>query len=142
MARQRMRGEDGASLILAMAFLMVFAILIPAILDLGTTNVISTTKLQSQRSTSYEADGAMDGAIQYLRLHSNCARPATTCPVTSVQTSLNSGASAVVTWTPADPDPFKLDRDVNLVSSVGGTPRVKARVVSATAAPLRLSRSR
>jgi hypothetical protein len=132
-----MRGEDGASLILAMAFLMVFAILIPAILDLGTTNVLSTTKLQSQRSTSYEADGAMDGAIEYLRLHPNCARPATVCPASNFQTSLNTGTTAVVSWAPVDPDPFKLDRDVNLVSSVGGTPRVRARVIirdSSTAA--------
>ena len=134
---RRMQGEDGASLILALAFLIVFAVLIPAILDLGTTNVLSTTKLKSQRSTSYEADGAMDGAIQYLRLHPNCARPATTCPVSNFQTSLNNGTTAVVTWAPVDPDPFKLDRDVTLVSTVGGTPRVNARVVirdSSTAA--------
>jgi hypothetical protein len=124
-----MRGEDGASLILALAFLMVFAVLIPAILDLGTTNVLSTARLKSQRSTTYEADGAMDGAIQYLRLHPICGRPATTCSVSDFETSLNNGTSARVTWSPVDPDPFKLDRDIELVSSVEGTPRVRARVI-------------
>jgi hypothetical protein len=128
-ASRRTRGEDGASLILALAFLLVFAILIPAILDLGTTNVLSTSRLKSQRSTTYEADGAMDGAIQYLRLHPACGRPATVCPESSFQTNLNDGTAATVTWSAVDPDPFKLDRDVSLVSTVDGTPRVNARVV-------------
>ena len=135
MRTTRCRGEEGASLILALAFLMVFALLIPALLDLGTTNVLATTRLKDQRSTVYAADGAMDGAIQYLRRNPGCARPFGSCPVANFQATLD-GETATVTWT-AQGAPLALDRTVDLVSTVAGTPRVTARVVisdSSTAA--------
>ena len=135
MSARRRRGEEGTSLILALAFLMVFALLIPAILDLGTTNVLATSKLKDQRSTVYASDGAMDGAIQYLRRNPGCGRPFGVCPAANFQATLE-GETATVTWT-AQGAPLELDRTVDLVSTVAGTPRVTARVVisdSSTAA--------
>ncbi len=135
MKAQRCRGEGGSSLILALAFLMAFGILIPAILDLGTTNVLATTRLKDQRGTVYAADGAMDGAIQYLRRNPGCARPFGSCPVSNFQVALD-GQAATVTWT-ALGAPLALDRTAELVSSIGGTPRVRARIMisdSSTAA--------
>jgi hypothetical protein len=114
---------------------MAFGLLIPAILDLGTTNVLATTRLQGQRSTVYASDGAMDGAIQYLRRNPGCARPFGSCPATSFVATLDN-KTATVTWT-ALGVPLALDRTVRLTSTVDGTPRVTTEVVisdSSTAA--------
>jgi hypothetical protein len=90
---RRMQGEDGVSLILAMGFLMAFALLIPAILSLGTTNLAATSRLHEQRDTIYTVDAATDGAIQYLRKFPDCGRPlqnSTTCPIIDGPNSLTS----------------------------------------------------
>jgi hypothetical protein len=126
--RRRCRGEAGTSLILALAFLMVFGILIPAILDLGTTDVLATSKLSAQRGSAYAADGATDGAIQYLRLHQSCGRPA---PIPSCGdfTWTDGPDSTVVRMTSLNTDLLQLDREVELEASVDGTPRVTATVL-------------
>ena len=60
-------GVLGQILVIVMAFMMLFAILIPAILGLASTNLKATTKIHDQRDAAWAVDGAMDGAIQYVR---------------------------------------------------------------------------
>jgi hypothetical protein len=107
-----MQGEDGASLLIALGFLMLFALLIPAIIGLGGTNFLGTTKLHTQRATNYAADGALDGAIQYMRQSGNlsCGRLNTTC--TFNVTIGNVPTQVTMTGTGGI---FDLDRTVNLV---------------------------
>jgi hypothetical protein len=87
---RRGRGEDGVSLILALAFLSLFALFIPRLLDLAATNMLATSRLQGQRSSVYAADAATEGAIQYLRTHSSCGRlGGGSCPIANFSASLN-----------------------------------------------------
>jgi len=119
---RRMHGEAGASLVIALGFLIMFSLLIPAIVSLGGNNLLGTVRLQNQRSDVYTADGALDGAIQYLRQPANasCGRPnAAACSYT---TTLNSKTATVT----INPNPetidnlFLLDRTVDLVATVNG----------------------
>src|SRR5262249_46456844 len=73
MARRR-RGEDGTSLLLVLAFLALAAALVPALLRLGSTNLLATSRLHGQRAAVYAADGATDAALQYLRQYPQCGR--------------------------------------------------------------------
>ncbi len=122
MTADRARGEAGASLIIALAFLTLFGLMIPAILNLGSTNLKVTPRLGDQRSATYTADGATDAAIQYLRRHGGCGRPFGECPLgdspgeVELHLSLN-GMTAVVTITPLG-GTFELNRTVQLETTV------------------------
>lgn len=59
--------ESGASLIIALIFVVAIALIILALIDLTGTNLIDTGNLQNQRSLEYSADSAVDGAIQLVR---------------------------------------------------------------------------
>jgi len=134
--RARCRGEDGATLIIALAFLMLFALLIPALLELGTTNLKATTRLHEQRSAVYAADGATEGAVQYLRSRIACGRPiAGSCPISQFQyTDPESGTTATTTWQFGG-SAFDYDRTFNLTTTVGGVTRVTARVIIRDSTP-------
>ena len=121
----RMRGEDGGSLILALAFIMSMAIIIVSILDTATTSVLATERLQERRNTAYVADGTTNGAIQYMRSHGKCGRPGQTC-IPDFRWS-NGSSTGITTMTPVGPP--LLDRTVDLSTSVDGTLRVTARVI-------------
>jgi hypothetical protein len=125
--RFRARGEDGASLLIALAFLTVFGLLIPAIVTLGGTNLLATNRLGEQRTDVYTADGALDGAIQYIRqqAHNTCGKAS--YPDCSFSTTLN-GTTATVSIKAAG-SIRDCDRTVNLVASIGATPTAKATVI-------------
>src|SRR5690349_16451329 len=53
---RRFSGERGASLLLALGFLLAFSLAIPALLRLGATNFLATTRLRDQRAEVYVAD--------------------------------------------------------------------------------------
>jgi hypothetical protein len=78
-ALRRSRDERGASLLLALGFLALCGVLIPAIVNLGGTNLLDTSRLHTQRGTVYAADGAVDATIQYLRGHLGCGTPFGAC---------------------------------------------------------------
>jgi hypothetical protein len=134
--RTRCRGEDGTSLIIALAFLTLFALLVPALLNLGTTNLRATTKFREQRSDVYVADGATDGAIQYLRAHSSCARPiGGSCPISQFQyTDPDTSTTATTTWQFVG-TAFDFDRTLSLTTTIAGVTRVSARVIFRDSAP-------
>jgi hypothetical protein len=130
-ARTRAQGEAGVSLVLALIFLASVGLLIPAIARLGSTDAVGTVQLQGQRRDAYAADGAVDAAIQYLRNHHGCGRTFPSCPIAdnaNFYGATINGSDVEVALT-ADPKPFNLDRDVTLIASVDGKPRVSAEVI-------------
>jgi len=126
---RRCRGEEGVSLILALAFLSLFGLFIPELLTLGSTNLLATSRLQEQRATVYAADGATDGAIQFLRRNTNCGRPINgSCPGNATNFTATIGPkSATTTWAFAGSN-IDFDRTFNLTTTVDGTTRVRATV--------------
>jgi len=113
-------------LILALGFLALFGALIPAIVNLSTTNLVGTTRLHEQRSGVYAADGAVDAAIQYLRLSTGCGRPFAVCTLptpgniptftaTVGGTTANVTVKALGAWN-------DIDRKVELQATLAGAP--------------------
>jgi hypothetical protein len=125
---RRARGEEGVTLLLALAFLSLFALVIPAILQLGGTNLLDTSRLHQQRSDVYAADGATEAAIQYVRDHPNCGRLGLACPTSSVSwTSGPTTASAAFAYGGGVLD---FDRTFNITTTVGGgVTRLRATVI-------------
>jgi hypothetical protein len=109
---------------------MLFAFVIPPLVNLGATNLQATSRLKEQRYTVYASDGATENAIQMLRLPVNagCGRPSGSCPVSQFAVTVN-GMQGVTTFAPGTSDPFSLDRTVDLTTRVSGTVRVRATVV-------------
>jgi hypothetical protein len=84
------RGEEGATLILALVFVVAVAFVLLAIVSLTGTNLADTANLQNGRALEYTADGAVDAAIQGVRYCPvsngtfSCAQaPVTPCSATS-----------------------------------------------------------
>jgi len=95
----RERGEEGASLIIALIFVVATAIVVVALVNLTGTNLINTANLQNERSVEYASDAVVDGTIQVVRPESNSATLGST-------TSTCSSTSATVTtpsFNPASP---------------------------------------
>ncbi len=133
---RRCHGERGASLLIALGFLALVGILIPLILQLGTTNLLDTSRLRTQRSTIYTANGALEAGIQYLRTtDTTCGRLPVSTGTCSMAVQLNE-QTATVTMTPVlDPSVplaeqlLKLDRTVQVTAAVGGEDRGRAVVI-------------
>ena len=117
----------------------LFGFLVPPLLNLGTTNLLTTSRLQEQRSTVYAADGTTDGAIQYLRSHPTCGRrfqlqtgtgscPTYTGPDTSNFSATVDGRTAITTVTGIGAL-SDLDRTVTLSTSIGGQVLVTAKAI-------------
>ena len=122
----RFRDEDGQALLLALAFLVFFGLVIAVILGFAEASVRATTNLREQRDVVYAADGAMDGAIQYARVHPEAgAYGANPC---IAYTSALNGKTASVTCVSVG-NPLSQDRRVEFTASVDGLPRVEALVV-------------
>jgi hypothetical protein len=121
---------------IALAFLVLFGLAIPPLLQLGATNLLTTSRLQEQRTIVYAADGATDGALQYLRAHPGCGRPfqtASSCPIrtgsSTSQFSATVGGRTATTTITATGAPLELDRSVTLSTQVDGAARVNATAV-------------
>jgi hypothetical protein len=63
----RCRGEDGISLVFALALLVLLATAGVALAGFAYTNARVTRDTQEQRKTAYNTDGALDTAINYVR---------------------------------------------------------------------------
>jgi hypothetical protein len=136
-AAKRCRGERGTSLVLALGFLALCGVLIPAIVALAGTNLAGTSRLHTQRGDLYAADGAVDGAIQFLRqnpgcgtLFGNCPSPVTDpgCPGGTGYSASVSGTIACVALKPLG-GALDLDRTVELIATVGPKQRVDATAI-------------
>jgi type II secretory pathway pseudopilin PulG len=71
--------EAGAALVLALVFIVAVALLLGALVSLAGPNLLYTTQAQNQRTSEYNADAAVDGAIQALR--SQAPTPSITNPI-------------------------------------------------------------
>jgi Tfp pilus assembly protein PilX len=136
----RLRNEDGAALLIALAFLVFFGLVIAAVLGFAEASVRVTGHLREQRDTVYAADGAMDGAIQLARMDpsvgafgkpASCSAPCVPCITYSV---ILNGKTANVTCV-SIADPVDLQRRVVFTASVDGVPRVTAEVAFDDLAP-------
>jgi hypothetical protein len=121
---RRFQGEEGQILVIVMAFMMLFAILIPAILGLASSNLKATDKIRGQRETAWAADGAMDGAIQFVRVDPTRGGPGGTCPTFS--TALN-GETVTVTCERLG-SVLDLDREIEFLAGIGGEQKLRAHV--------------
>jgi hypothetical protein len=66
-ARRRGESERGASLVLALAMIMIISVAIVATLAYAVTSLHTVTVIKEQRDITYAADGAVNTAIQMLR---------------------------------------------------------------------------
>ena len=74
---RRARGEDGVSLIIAMAFLSFLSVLVVSLLSMTFSGVKTTTTVRENNSGLYGADGGADIGVQFLRANSSyCANTA------------------------------------------------------------------
>ncbi|MGD0255653.1 MAG: hypothetical protein ABSB99_08910 [Acidimicrobiales bacterium] len=108
-------GEDGASLILALVFMVVMSLLLLGLLELTGTALVNTYNLKSQRSLEYAADGAADIAVQNVRYSDNpYSASSTNCLPGSVSSITLNGVSMSVDCTQQAYDPLSgLTREVN-----------------------------
>lgn len=86
MTRQA-RGERGASLMFALVLVSFVGVLGTIVLGYGSIGIRSTGSVRAERAAAYAADGAVQGAIQYVRTRVTAGRdPAIggTCPTFSV----------------------------------------------------------
>jgi hypothetical protein len=116
--RRRATGEQGVSLILALGFLALFGALIPAIVNLSTTNLVGTTRLREQRAGVYASDGAVDAAIQFLRLNEDHCTQFGPCPTFTADvggTTANVTMTSLGTWNQSD-------RKVRLQATLASAP--------------------
>jgi len=68
---RRGRGEDGASLLIAIAFMLVFALLVTALLQFSVTSFQAANVVVERSRASYAADGAVDTLVQRVRRDPN-----------------------------------------------------------------------
>jgi len=108
---------------MALGFLALCGALIPAIVNLGGTNLLDTSRLKEQRNGVYAADAAVDGAIQYLRENTGCGRGSGFCPNGNTFSATLNGTTANVSISLA---PFnQLDRKVELKATLAGQTKVR-----------------
>jgi type II secretory pathway pseudopilin PulG len=67
--RHKTRGseEEGATLIIVLVFVMFIGLIIAAVLGLSGSDLLTTAKLQDQRSQEYSADGVAETLLQTAR---------------------------------------------------------------------------
>lgn len=68
---RRVHGEQGQILLLALGFITVLGLATVVLLSYTTTNLRATAKLRPVRSVQFAADGAIEGAINKMRLDTN-----------------------------------------------------------------------
>ena len=82
---RRTDGESGASLILALVFLIVVGLIVISIAGLTTTDLKVTSAFAASQSTTAAADGAANVAIQYARYNFDAATLNQPAPCNSPQ---------------------------------------------------------
>ena len=85
-ARRRQSPETGASLILALVFLIVVGLIVISIAGLTAADLKVTTAFANAQSTTAAADGAANVAIQYARYNFDAATLNVPAPCNASQT--------------------------------------------------------
>lgn len=68
------RAERGSALLIALAFMLVFSVLLTAILGYASTNARTSQKLIKQRTKNYAVDGTLESAVNWAKDVSNVGR--------------------------------------------------------------------
>jgi hypothetical protein len=83
----RRRPDEGASLVLAMIFVMFVGLVVTTMLSFGSTALVSTTATAARGQADYDVDGALQAAINSIRqsrydnaLGESCLNSTTTLP--------------------------------------------------------------
>ncbi len=103
--RARRRGEEGAALVLALILVTVIALALGALLTRTDTSVRVTVGLRDQAAATYDADGALQAAINNLRNSSYNDSPGQKCFGSSNTLQLDNfyGADSAAVTCAADP---------------------------------------
>src|SRR5262249_43419590 len=72
-------GEAGATLIIALAMIMIISVAIVAVLAYASTSLHTISVIKEQRGLLYTADGAVNTAIQAARNNGQAGTSATDC---------------------------------------------------------------
>ena len=67
LAARRLQGEGGASLIIAMAFILLFSVLLTALLSFATTSFSSQASIQKNSKDQAAAAATIDTAVARVR---------------------------------------------------------------------------
>lgn len=86
MCRLRRRGDDGAVLVVALAFLLLFALFVPAILGTTSTNLSVSSSLELQRNEIHAAEAGLRTRVETLRNSRSSAVYGSTCGPTAMGT--------------------------------------------------------
>src|SRR3954465_11004875 len=81
----RPRGQRGASLIIVMAFMVLLAAIVPALLGLASTGLAVTKPVVADRRELYAATSAVEAAIQLGNIDPDVGVPGGPCPNTSTE---------------------------------------------------------
>jgi hypothetical protein len=79
-SRRVARGEEGTSLVLALAFMTLFGVFAGLLAQFGAESFKTTSAVRDQRAAVYGAEGAVDTAIDYLRNNTSFGTNGGTCP--------------------------------------------------------------
>lgn len=86
---RRCRDEAGTALVLALVFLSLFGVFVAVILSFADTGVRTTIALRDHDGRRYAADGAVDGALLYVRDDAVRGREGEPCPDFTMNTANN-----------------------------------------------------
>ena len=79
--RSRMHGEQGASMALILALIIILGLCVGGIAIQGSSGMLAVQGVKNQRADVYGAEGAIDAAINHIRNDLTRGRlDATTCP--------------------------------------------------------------
>lgn len=90
---QRTGSESGSALVLALIFMVLFGLGIAALLGFAETSFRHTIAVQEQGEAAYDADGAIEGAIDYLISDPTVGNDGGPCP----SFSMDQGSGTTVT---------------------------------------------
>src|SRR4051812_6918041 len=98
MRRIRLRSDEGATLLLALIFMAVFAIILSALIPAVASGLTNSTVVRDFDARVYVADSGLDYAIQQLRWDSSlCPDSTDQTPTTFAAPSIDSRVTSTVT---------------------------------------------
>jgi hypothetical protein len=91
---ERLRGEGGAALVIALIFLIIGSFIVLTLTNLTGVNLTDTFQLQGERAVEYATDGGIDGAIEAFRYNQ---------PVSGCESDFSAPFSYAAVFAPATP---------------------------------------
>ena len=135
-AVRRLHGEEGASLLVALAFLLLFAVLLTGLLDFAVTSFNASNKVIDRERAAYSAEAAVHTQIARVRQNATLGVSGQQCAAESFSGADTSTPAATATCVPQansgtvragvdGPDNAILTRGGDLTVSGGGGGRLR-----------------